>query len=268
MRTIGLLAALSYVVLLVDQVFCQAPRDTLDKETQQTETTSANSAQKDAEGLDGQGAALRDRLGDPLPSDAVARIGTVRFRHRDLVTCAQWSPDGKRVLSGSYDCLALWDAETGKRIRTLKTESKVLCVRYSSDGKRAVSGGGELILWDLETGKRVHTFDSPFVTTAVKFSPNEKRIFATGTTCNAVPKLASRPRARITAEGAIPLASSGGRNDVDPTGKDHGAVAFGLSVWDAERVSGYVSTRNRTNVPLFLDSARTASESLPAADPL
>ena len=43
MRTIGLLTVLSWAVLLVDQVFCQAPQDTLDKDTQTISTTPATS---------------------------------------------------------------------------------------------------------------------------------------------------------------------------------------------------------------------------------
>src|SRR5262249_34589978 len=50
-----------------------------------------------------------DRYGDPLPEGAVARMGTVRFRHAGLRSVA-FSSDGKRLVTAGVDRnIALWE---------------------------------------------------------------------------------------------------------------------------------------------------------------
>jgi WD40 repeat protein len=51
---------------------------------------------------------------EPLPKEALARVGSTRFRHGDIVTSMAYSPDGKWVASASRDGTArVWDAKTG-----------------------------------------------------------------------------------------------------------------------------------------------------------
>lgn len=98
------------------------------------------------------------------------------------VKSVAFSPDGKRIVSGSYDyTIRIWDAETGSLIgQPLKCHEVVYSVAFSPDGKRIVSGSSNntLRIWDAESGKQIgqslqgHTGE----VYSVAFSPDGKRI--------------------------------------------------------------------------------------------
>jgi WD40 repeat protein len=65
-----------------------------------------------------QGKATTDRLGDPLPAGALARLGTTRMRHSSEVTFVAFGPDGKTLITAGRDnTIRLWDLTTGKEVR-------------------------------------------------------------------------------------------------------------------------------------------------------
>ena len=93
-----------------------------------------------------------------------------------------FSPDGKRIVTGSGDqTVKVWDAETGQKL-ALKGHTHVSSVAFSPDGKRIVTGSGartqiDVRVWDAETGTEKLTLKghtSPV--TSVAFSPDGKRI--------------------------------------------------------------------------------------------
>jgi WD40 repeat protein len=72
------------------------------------------------------------------------------------------SPDGKTVLSGSSsDTLMLWDAKSGRNLKTLSGHTdEVNSVVFSPNGGMALSGSADntLRLWDLANGRGVQVF--------------------------------------------------------------------------------------------------------------
>jgi WD40 repeat protein len=76
------------------------------------------------------------------------------------ITSVAISADGKKVVTGSFDNTAiLWDAATGKRLRTFDQTWIVSSVALSADGKHLVTGSAAkpAILWETATGKKLQT---------------------------------------------------------------------------------------------------------------
>jgi WD40 repeat protein len=72
------------------------------------------------------------------------------------ITCLSFSPDGRRIVSGSSDqILLLWDVETGHVVQRLEGHhGYVSSCAFLPDGRRLTSGGrgGELFVWDVAGG--------------------------------------------------------------------------------------------------------------------
>ncbi|TGO07686.1 hypothetical protein BTUL_0253g00020 [Botrytis tulipae] len=80
--------------------------------------------------------------------------------HTSTVTSVAFSPDGKQIVSGSYDnTIRLWDTTTGLQIQpTLEGHTgSVYSVAFSPDGKQVVSGSDDntVRLWDTTTGLQI-----------------------------------------------------------------------------------------------------------------
>jgi WD40 repeat protein len=78
--------------------------------------------------------------------------------HKEPVHMAAFSPDGKRIVSGSADhTLRVWDATTGKELLTLAGHDEDCIGCFSPDGKRIVSSGLDKTIrgWDAASGKEL-----------------------------------------------------------------------------------------------------------------
>jgi WD40 repeat protein len=104
-------------------------------------------------------AVAADSGDDPLPPGALMRYGSPRFRHGSVVTGLAWLPDGKTIVSSSWDrTVRLWDAVTGReRGMYVGHQGRILSVAVFGDGKYLVSGGAAVttaVIWDA-AGKKI-----------------------------------------------------------------------------------------------------------------
>jgi len=92
-----------------------------------------------------------------------------------------FSPDGQRIVTGSWDQTAkLWDAHSGRELRTLKGHgASIWSVAFSPDGQRIVTGSYDQTakVWDAASGRELLTLKGHNARIwSVAFSPDSQRI--------------------------------------------------------------------------------------------
>ena len=105
--------------------------------------------------------------------------------HHAYVETLAWSPNGKRIASGSGDkTVQVWDATTGDHAFTYQGHAdQVWAVAWSPDGQRITSGGVDktVQVWVAITGNRIFTYQGhTAAVAAVAWSPNGQRIASAG----------------------------------------------------------------------------------------
>ncbi|MEG4943577.1 serine/threonine-protein kinase [Microcoleus sp. F4-D5] len=97
----------------------------------------------------------------------LSSLPSSQFLQRSLdnvgsVNAIALSPDGQTLVSASFGTIRIWNARTGRLVRTLNSvhsKKSVKTVAVSPDSSILASGGDDnnVILWDLKTGRRVRT---------------------------------------------------------------------------------------------------------------
>jgi WD40 repeat protein len=116
--------------------------------------------------------------GTEIPSGLIALY---RKGHRARVYSAAFSPDGRRIVTGSSQGTAkVWDAASGRELRTLTGHSDwILSAAFSPDGQRIITGSGYRTagIWDAASGLELFTLaghsDEVW---SVAFSPDGQRV--------------------------------------------------------------------------------------------
>jgi len=107
--------------------------------------------------------------------------------HTASVTSVAFSPDGRRIVTGSSDTTArVWNVRGGKALLTLKGHTDhINSVAYSSDGRRILTGAGSVgddepdvtaRVWDAETGAQLLVIPGNKYSVRAAFSPDDARI--------------------------------------------------------------------------------------------
>jgi RNA polymerase sigma factor (sigma-70 family) len=156
--------------------------------TLRTETPAETPASPQAKAAEGDKKAEvprehKDRHGDPLPEGAIARLGTVRWRHGFGVSALAYSPDGRKIAAiGAGRALTLWDAATGKELRPFPNINQPIGLAFSPDGRTiATTDNPFCYLWDVATGKELRRLEGhQNVVQGVAFSPDGKKLATAG----------------------------------------------------------------------------------------
>jgi WD40 repeat protein len=145
--------------------------------------------------------AATDLYGDPLPDGAVARLGTVRWRHGGQTSFAAFLPDGKSVVSASLDgTIRVWEYPSGKELRRFALADANnpmnmgfrappgagFPVALSKDGKTLAASfnRNEVRLYEVATGKELPVLKAggpgPRGINALAFAPDGQHLALLG----------------------------------------------------------------------------------------
>lgn len=97
--------------------------------------------------------------------------------HSSRVNFAQFSNDGKRVITGAGDKVWIWNITDSSAPISLPHGVPVYHAAFSSDGRKVISAAGkEALLWDADSGKRFITLQHTDPVILTKFSLDGQKI--------------------------------------------------------------------------------------------
>ncbi len=127
--------------------------------------------------------ANRECYGLPSPPTLINQSVKLTYAlgHTNFFSTASFSPDGRKIVTASYDGTArIWDSHNGQELMVLNGhEDHVFSASFSSDGKRIVTASYDETarIWDSHNGQELMILNGHrrFVTSA-SFSSDGKRI--------------------------------------------------------------------------------------------
>jgi len=111
-------------------------------------------------------------------------IPVLRFKHHEAVLFAQFSPDGKKIVTASRDGTAVvWDAKSGKALTpALKHDQIVWFAQFSPDSARVLTVSDQAArIWNVSDGKPVMEPLKQKLITSAQFSPDGAHVVITTT---------------------------------------------------------------------------------------
>jgi len=120
---------------------------------------------------------VSDFYGDPLPEGAVARLGTVKWRHGVGMTKIAFIPGMNRTASAGNHGFGvyIWDSATGLPSQKLQMADDCNSLAFSPDGKLLFTNWCQLV--EVASGKIIHQFPAtPTLGSPVAFSPDGKTL--------------------------------------------------------------------------------------------
>lgn len=114
-----------------------------------------------------------------------AVTGALRFTikgHKEGITCFDFSPDAKKIVTASKDQFAkLWDATTGKLLVTIRERGEVKYAAFSPDGQKLVTmtDADSIKIWDAASGNVVADIGYQLYSLNPVFSPDSKLLVTT-----------------------------------------------------------------------------------------
>ena len=102
---------------------------------------------------------------------------------KDLIYSAEFSPDGKLLLSSGFDkTIKIWDIETTELLKVLESDKEIYKSKWSPDGSRIVSISFDktIKIWDANTGNCLKTITDNYRPYDISWSPDGTHILTVG----------------------------------------------------------------------------------------